>query len=62
MYRHYEDPYKLERQLESLQKEYKSIKDLTDKEIICYEARISELKERINFAYQDEEYDEMWAD
>ena len=55
MYRQYEDPYKLEIQLAALKLEYEQ----EDNEYIreCLAESIYELEERINFAWQDDEYD-----
>ena len=55
MYRQYEDPYKLEIQLAALMVEYEKE---TDEYVLENLAdSIHELKERINFAWQDDEYD-----
>ena len=51
MYRQYEDPYKLEQRLKELQAEAKQRPDDEDLAL-----EIHELKERINFAWQDDEY------
>ena len=59
MYRHYENPYELEKRLkeleEELQEAYSLGADMYDLEDIAME--IAELKDRINFAWQDDEYD-----
>lgn len=63
MYRAYEDPYGLEEQLQELEEIYADNRD----DIDLYQG-ICELKDRINFAWQDNEYyhdnydyaDEMW--
>ena len=55
MYRQYEDPYKLERELEQLEQAYAQCEN-DDERVDLYLA-ISELKDRINFAWQDDEYD-----
>ena len=59
MYRQYEDPHKLERQLKELKEEYRqAIEEDADEEyLIDYSYKIAELEERINFAWQDDEYD-----
>ncbi len=59
MYRQYENPYKLEKQLEKLKKEYsKAIEENADEEtLINLSCNIAELKDRINFAWQDDEED-----
>lgn len=57
MYRQYENPYKLEQQLKELQKEYQTaVEENADEEtLINLSIDIAELKERINFAWQDDE-------
>lgn len=55
MYRSYEDPYKLEIQLAALKVEYENEKDEDVRESLA--ESIHELEERINFAWQDDEYD-----
>lgn len=59
MYRQYENPYELEKQLEELKKEYhKAIENNADDDVLINLAEnIAELKDRINFAWQDDEYD-----
>ena len=52
MYRQYEDPYKLQEQLEQLEQQYAQNPDDVDLYL-----EIAELKDRINFAWQDDEYD-----
>ena len=61
MYRQYENPYNLEKQLEELKKEYwAAVEANTDEETLFNLAEnITELKERINFAWQDDEEDYM---
>ena len=61
MYRQYENPYDLENQLDELKKEYeKAIEENADEDtLINLAENIAELKERINFAWQDDEYDSM---
>lgn len=55
MYRQYEDPGKLEDQLKELQARYAAE---TDEDVLIDLAQeIEELKDRINFAWQDDEYD-----
>jgi hypothetical protein len=57
MYRQYEDPRELENRLEKwLENHPKENWDEFDYETY------SDLKERINFAWQDEEYDEIFYD
>jgi hypothetical protein len=57
MYRQYEDPYMLEKKIEELKKQYRqAIEQNADEDILTYLAcDIAELKERINFAWQDDE-------
>lgn len=59
MYRQYENPYELEKQLEELKEELRKAYSLGADvyEISDIEMEIAELKERINFAWQDDEYD-----
>lgn len=55
MYRQYEDPAALEQQLAELQAQYDAETDL---DILMDLAEdIASLKDRINFAWQDDEYD-----
>ena len=70
MYRQYENPYDLEKQLEAVQFEYDMmVAEGADIEtLISVQEEIYDLKNRINFAWQDDEYyhdnydyeDEMW--
>lgn len=59
MYRQYEDPVELQKRLderkEDLRKAYATGADVY--EIMDIEIEIAELKDRINFAWQDDEYD-----
>lgn len=59
MYRSYENPHSLEDQLKEMQAEfqrrYESGEDLED--LIDISISIEDLKQRINFAWQDDEYD-----
>lgn len=61
MYRQYEDPRKLEEELARVKEEYQRFLDAggVDEFGDWYE-RISDLEDRINFAWQDEEYDENY--
>jgi hypothetical protein len=55
MYRQYENPHTLEQQLAELEARYVAETDL---DILMDLAQdIAELKDRINFAWQDDEYD-----
>ena len=58
MYRAYEDPYKLEQQLAELQEQYANATNEDEKMSLA--ESIAELKDRINFAWQDDEYDENY--
>lgn len=59
MYRQYENPYELENRLEKLKKElHKAYAMGVDTEdLIDLHMEIADLKDRINFAWQDDEYD-----
>lgn len=52
MFRQYENPNKLQQQLEELERQYAENPEDVD---LCIE--IAVLKDRINFAWQDDEYD-----
>ena len=58
MYRQYENPYALEEQLAELKAQRANATD--EYELMGLDESIAELKDRINFAYQDEEYDENY--
>ena len=58
MYRRYEDPRKLEKHLAKLKRRYKQTQDEDEKMYLAEE--IAELTERVNFAWQDEEYEEEY--
>ena len=65
MYRQYEDPRKLQEQLDNLKEEFqrrKSLGELDPYDYEDYALEIHDLEERINFAWQDEEYDDMNRD
>ena len=57
MYRQYENPYKLEKQLEELKQQYcDAVENNADEDTLINLAMdINELEERINFAWQDDE-------
>lgn len=60
MYRQYEDPFKLEKQLERMQAQFEEASQ-TGKDVeylFDLHEEMESLKERINFAWQDDEYDE----
>lgn len=61
MYRQYENPRELEKRLADLKTEYESAlkqgkMDVEEQHDMFLE--IADLEERVNFAWQDEEYDE----
>lgn len=58
MYRQYENPNKLEEQLAELKARRAVTTD--EYELMGIDEDIHDLKCRINFAYQDEEYDENY--
>lgn len=60
MYRQYEDPYALEEQLAELKEQYcTAVEEGVDDEVLInMQMEINELEERINFAWQDDEFDE----
>ena len=57
MYRQYEDPFELQRQLEDLKKQYnKELNNGADEDVLMsLSETIADFKERINFAWQDDE-------
>lgn len=59
MYRSYENPYELELQLKELKQQYYDAKvsNTDDDILIDLSIEISSLEERINFAWQDDEYE-----
>lgn len=64
MYRRYEDPHKLEQMLDAAEKKLERMKaapEPDDDSIIEQYNWIESLKERINFAWQDDEYNELNA-
>lgn len=66
MYRQYENPYELNKYLCELEAEYQMLiemgVDADEEDFIDLYEEILDIKERINFAWQDEEYDEMNRD
>ena len=59
-YRQYENPYKLEEQLKRLKEERNTLNyndDFYEDRYISLSEDIAELEERINFAWQDDEFD-----
>lgn len=64
MYRQYEDPRTLENRLQEVKNQYETARQqgqLTPYDEEDYCMYIADLKERINFAWQDEEYEEDLA-
>ena len=58
MYRAYEDPYELECILEKLKKELSELQYEQDEErFISLSESINDIEQRINFAWQDDEYE-----
>lgn len=55
MYRQYENPFKLQDQLEELKSRRAAETD--EDVLIDLDIEIAELKDRINFAWQDDEFD-----
>lgn len=58
MYRQYENPRILERELKSLKEEYKilSEKGADEDTLFGLHEHIEDLEERVNFAWQDDEF------
>lgn len=61
MYRQYENPYELNKYLCELEAEYQTLiesgVDVDEEDFIDLYCEIADIKERINFAWQDDEYD-----
>lgn len=60
MYRNYENPYDLQERLEKVKEQYN--KETDEERKIDLQETIAELEDRINFAWQDIEYDENNAE
>lgn len=60
MYRQYENPYELEEQLKQCKTEYQIAiaENADDDTLISLTENISDLEERVNFAWQDAEHDD----
>ena len=56
MYRNYENPHTLEERLEEAKR--RLAENPYDEDLVL---EVAELKERVNFAWQDDEYDEDYA-
>lgn len=64
MYRQYEDPWALEERLKQAKERLEQAKQEdpdNDDRIIDLVLEVHELEERVNFAWQDQEYDENYA-
>ena len=59
MYRQYESPYTLEKRLAEAKEKLANC--ISDDEREYFAQVVEELKERVNFAWQDDEYDEDYA-
>lgn len=59
MYRRYENPYKLEKWLADAKEAYQiAIEENADEQTLMdLSLEIAELKDRLNYAWQDDEYD-----
>lgn len=61
MYRQYENPFKVQKMLEAALEEYEKAKQEDGEDwdrLIDLANEVESLRERVNFAWQDEEYDE----
>ena len=64
MYRQYEDPHAVEAMLyEAIEQRDRAMTETPDDidRIIDLENEVASLRERVNFAWQDNEYDEQYA-
>ena len=63
MYRQYEDPHKVEKMLEDAERELSEAKARGDEveRLIDLALEVENLRDRVNFAWQDDEYDEINA-
>lgn len=64
MYRQYENPAKVQKMLEAAEEELTRAKEEDPENIdliIDLDNEVQSLKERLNFAWQDDEYDEDYA-
>ena len=59
MYRQYENPHTLEAMLDEVKEQIAQCTD--EDELECLSMEKADLEERINFAWQDDEYDEDYA-
>ena len=60
LYRQYEDPHALEKQLAEAKAMYRRAKEegIDEDVLMDMSMEINELEERVNFAWQDDEFDE----
>lgn len=58
MYRQYENSCKLEKEFKKLKEEYQNAinEDVDEDTLISLHFQIEDMRERLNFAYQDEDY------
>ena len=62
MFRSYEDPWKLEDELAAARARLEEAMQGDDDDAIMWATlEVQELEERVNFAWQDDEYDEAYA-
>ena len=58
MYRQYEDPYEIEKLIERAEIEMQEAIAMNDEDAhICIAQELAELNDRLNYAWQDDEYD-----
>ena len=64
MFRQYEDPYKVQKMLAQAEADFEAAKQEDPENVdllIDLANEVESLRERLNFAWQDDEYDEMNA-
>ena len=62
MYRQYENPRALEKELQEKRRQYEYLRKTGQLDIdddIDFQMDIQDLEERVNFAWQDDEYDSL---
>jgi hypothetical protein len=59
MYRAYENPVALQKMLEDAERRLSDAQAAGDDDLVDLYIEVEELRERVNFAWQDDEYDEM---
>ena len=62
MYRQYEDPHKVQKWLEDAERRLSDAKARGDEDIDWLYEEVYELRDRLNFAWQDDEADEFGYD